>query len=56
MDEIVASEVDFHMERVSTKHIWFLLYDKNGGAQHVDMYAEHSALKVSIRPYEPPER
>lgn len=53
LDEIVSSDVDFHMERMGPDYMWFVLYDKKGGAQHVDMYAQGDQLIVRVREYEP---
>lgn len=53
LDEIVASGVDFHMERMSDNHIWFAVYDeKKGIAQHVDVHAVDGKLRVNVRPVE----
>jgi len=53
LDEIVASDVQFHMERMSTSHMWFVLYDeKKGTAQHVDLFAVRGTLKAHVRPIE----
>lgn len=53
LDEIVASNVNFHMERMSDSHLWFVLYDEqNKTAQNVDIHAVGGKLKVHVREVE----
>ena len=52
LDEIVASGIDFHMERMDDDYLWFVISDGKND-QHVDIYARDGKLVVTVRDQEP---
>ena len=51
LDEIVATGVSFHMERMDGDYMWFVISDGTR-EQHVDMYAYKNKLYVHVRDQE----
>lgn len=49
LDEIVAAQVDFHMERMDDNHMWFALYDDaRHTMRHVHLYAKDNRLIATV--------